>query len=194
MSKIFDFLGNHALAGDLGYKQGILRRSRSPPMDTPTLQALIDSHGAALQLLARQWCDAPEDAVQEALIELLQQQPVPRTPAAWLYTVVRRRAMNLARAESRRRKHQRDAGLARSAWFVPDSTAEDTTAECQTALAGLPRQEREIVILRIWGEQTFAQIADVVQLPLSTVHRRYHTALASLESSLLCPQTSRPES
>lgn len=159
-------------------------------MDTPTLQSLIDAHGAALQLIARQWCDAPEDAVQEALIELVQQQPPPRDAAGWLYTVVRRRAMNWTRAESRRRKHHRDASLTRSAWFIPDTTAEDTTADCQTALADLPRQEREIVILRIWGEQTFAQIADVLQLPLSTVHRRYQSALETLESSLLSPQTS----
>ena len=40
-------------------------------IDTERLQQLIDSHGAALALYANQWCNAPEDALQEALIELL---------------------------------------------------------------------------------------------------------------------------
>ena len=45
--------------------------------------------------------DDAEDALQEALIELLRQDPVPADPAAWLFKTVRRRAMNLARGERR---------------------------------------------------------------------------------------------
>lgn len=51
-------------------------------IDTERLQQLIDRHGAALTLYARQWCHAPEDALQEALIDLLRQDSVPDCPAA----------------------------------------------------------------------------------------------------------------
>jgi hypothetical protein len=37
------------------------------------LGRLFDRHAAALELYARQWCDAAEDVVQEALIELVGQ-------------------------------------------------------------------------------------------------------------------------
>ncbi|MCA9125298.1 MAG: sigma-70 family RNA polymerase sigma factor [Planctomycetaceae bacterium] len=63
-------------------------------IDSQSLQTLIDSHGAALKLYARQWCHTPDDALQEALIELLRQHPAPDHPAAWLFTTIRRRAMS----------------------------------------------------------------------------------------------------
>lgn len=79
-------------------------------IDAQRIAELVDAHGAALGLYARQWCRAPEDALQEALTELLRQNPPPDHPVAWLYKTVRRRAMNLARAETRRAKHHRQAG------------------------------------------------------------------------------------
>ena len=149
-------------------------------LDAATLDALIDAHGAALVLYARQWCRAPEDAVQEGLIDLVRQDPAPEKPAAWLYTTVRRRAMNLARAEGRREKHQRQAGEQRQAWFVPEDADLDDPVDYETLLVRLPRLEREIVVARIWGERSFAEIAALVKHPISTVHRRYHRALSRL--------------
>jgi RNA polymerase sigma-70 factor (ECF subfamily) len=35
------------------------------------VRRLFDAHGPALMLFARQWCHAPDDALQEALLELL---------------------------------------------------------------------------------------------------------------------------
>ena len=43
-----------------------------------------------MSLYARQWCHAPDDALQEALIELLRQSPAPDNPVAWLYKTLRR--------------------------------------------------------------------------------------------------------
>ena len=149
-------------------------------MDALLLQKLIDAHGAALVLYARQWCRAPEDAVQEALIELLRQDPPPEEPAAWLYTTVRRRAMNLARAEGRQAKHLQRAGQQREAWFLPPDDSEQSW-DYEALLARLPQLEREIIVAKIWGERSFVEIADLVEMPRSTVHRRYQQALAELE-------------
>ena len=41
------------------------------------LGRLLDEHGAALVLYARQWCASPDDVVQEALIQLARQPQVP---------------------------------------------------------------------------------------------------------------------
>lgn len=58
-------------------------------MDPNLLGDLLDQHAAALELYAKQWCDAPEDVVQEAFLRLAAERVVPRNPAAWLFRVVR---------------------------------------------------------------------------------------------------------
>jgi RNA polymerase sigma-70 factor (ECF subfamily) len=40
---------------------------------TDWLSSVLAQHGRALVLYARQWCDCPEDVVQEALLELIGQ-------------------------------------------------------------------------------------------------------------------------
>ena len=45
--------------------------------DHALLSRLVDEHGAALVLYAQQWCEAPEDVVQEAFIRLMRERPVP---------------------------------------------------------------------------------------------------------------------
>ena len=123
-------------------------------IDGELLQELIDAHGAALTLYARQWCRAPEDAVQEALIDLLRQDPIPDRLVAWLYTTVRRRAMNLARADGRRAKHQQQAGQLCESRFLPNDNVLESPMDYESLLARLPRLEREIVVARIWGERS----------------------------------------
>jgi RNA polymerase sigma-70 factor (ECF subfamily) len=149
-------------------------------IDAEHLQQLIDTHGAALALYARQWCHVPEDAVQEALIELLRQEPMPDSPIAWLFKTVRRRAMNLARGERRRAEHQRRASEQRATWFADAADAEFDSEEIEEMLEQLPSLEREIVVARIWGELPFEQIAELVTISSSAAHRRYHKALSLL--------------
>lgn len=148
--------------------------------DTLQLSDLVAAHGAALRLYARQWCRWPDDAVQEALIDLLRQDPVPDHPLAWLFVAVRRRAMNLARAEQRRTRHQRAAAERCAPWFCDGADSPLTGADVERLLAQLDALDREIVVARIWGELSFEQIADVVDRSTTVVHRRYQRALARL--------------
>ena len=48
------------------------------------LQTLFDRHGAALELFASQWTTAPEDCVQDAMIQLVRQRRSPDCVPAWL--------------------------------------------------------------------------------------------------------------
>ena len=149
-------------------------------INTERLQQLIDARGAALTLYARQWCNTPEDALQEALIELLRQDPVPDHPAAWLFKTVRRRAMNLARGERRRAEHHRRAGEQHQGWFLDDGREEFDSGELAGMLDQLAPLEREIVVARIWGELPFEQIAELINISSSSAHRRYSRALVML--------------
>ena len=100
-------------------------------MDSDRLGRLIDQHAAAIELYARQWCDAAEDVVQEAFLKLAQQNHPPENPAAWLFRAVRNRAINAGIAARRRRRHESDAA---TGWFqsTPESPHSDSLDPAST--------------------------------------------------------------
>ena len=65
-----------------------------------TWQALIDRYSASLVMFAAQWVADPEDVVQEAYFELFRQPTPPDAPPAWLFAVVRNKALTAIRSES----------------------------------------------------------------------------------------------
>ena len=77
---------------------------------------LINRLGPALVLYARQWAAAPEDVVQDAFLKLVESRRPPDDPAAWLFAVVRNRAMDLAKAD--RRRVRREQAVRPDRWFV----------------------------------------------------------------------------
>lgn len=145
---------------------------------------MYEEHGAALVLYARQWCVHPDDALQDALIDLAQLALGPRDPVAWLFKTVRRKAINQVRSENRRSKYQLLAAEQREPWFTNDPAASMGSSEMESLLANLPTLEREIIVARIWGELSFEQIAELVDRSLSFVYRRYQQALRDLEKKI----------
>ncbi len=135
-------------------------------------------------LYARQWCLYPDDALQDALIDLALQTTDPRDPVAWLFQTVRCKALNQSRSEHRRTKYQNLAAEQREAWFIVDPACKSESSEVQAALDTLPALEREIVIARIWGDMSFEQISQVVDRSLSFVYRRYRQAIIELEKKM----------
>jgi RNA polymerase sigma-70 factor (ECF subfamily) len=54
----------------------------------------------------------------------------------------------------------------------------------QSAMARLPEAQREVLVLKIWGELTFDEIARELDIPLNTAASRYRYALAALRQEL----------
>ena len=52
------------------------------------------------------------------------------------------------------------------------------------AVASLPQELREVVLMKEFEELTFQEIADALQVPLSTVKSRLYTALKQLRLKL----------
>jgi RNA polymerase sigma-70 factor (ECF subfamily) len=50
----------------------------------------------------------------------------------------------------------------------------------QNAMSRLPDMHREVITLKVWGELTFAEIADVLGIPPNTAASRYRYGLADL--------------
>lgn len=148
-------------------------------MNAARLAELMDAHAAALELYAAQWTMAPEDCVQEAFIELVRQDGQPENPAAWLYRVVRNKALNAARAKRRRSSHEEIAGRLRTDQQTENHLDKLDVAQALSELEDLPR---EIVTLRLWSGLSWREIAEVTETPASTVQRRYAEALATLQN------------
>lgn len=151
---------------------------------------LVDRHAARLELYASQWTAQADDCVQEALVALARQPKAPDHVVAWLYRVVRNRAINSARATRRRQFHE---GI--TARLVEDRSTAELTAEDRIslpeALAALPAEDRELIVLRVWSDLTWQQIAELVDTSSSTAQRHYAAALEKLKKQLepSCPPT-----
>jgi RNA polymerase sigma factor (sigma-70 family) len=148
---------------------------------------LFDRYAAALELFARQWCDCSEDVVQEAIIELAAQRRTPDDPVAWLYRVVRNKAITAWRSSQRRRRHETEAQGNRPAAFERSTADRIDAGAAAEALASLSIELREVVVARIWGGLTFQQIAQSLGISDSAAHRRYEAGLLALRQKLRVP-------
>lgn len=147
---------------------------------------LLDEHGPALVLYAQQWCDIPEDVVQESLMKLMAERPVPDNVVGWMYRVVRNTAVSASRAVKARSRHEQAAASQRHPWFQNSHDGSDT--EFITArLASLPLEQREPIVLRMWSGLSFQQIAELVGVSTSTAHRHYQQGIERLRS--MCEST-----
>ena len=138
---------------------------------------------APLVLYARQLCRHPEDVVQEALLSLRTERVAPTNTRTWLFRVVRHRALNILRAEERRRKYEAEFGRERAAWFESSTSSLDVS-EAVAALEALPSEEREAIVARLWGGLTLGEIATLTSTSLATAQRRYVRGLEKMRAAL----------
>ena len=149
---------------------------------------VLRRHGPALLLFARQWsatrADA-EDAVQDGFVNFWRTRDNARDELAYLYACVRSAAMDLGRGRRRRAIHERAVPrpMDESA-FQSDLQNAERAALLEAAINQLPGDQREVLVMKIWGGLTFAQIGDALGVPMNTAASRYRYALARLEAEL----------
>ena len=137
---------------------------------------------------ARQWVDShasAEDVFQEAFVKFWRHRDSAREPLTYLYRCVRNTAMNWRRSRDRRRHHEGRAP-APERRDGPEAAAEQSErhSRIRLAVAQLPENQREVVVMKVWGEMTFDQISDVMSIPRSTAHAAYSTAMGALHDRL----------
>ena len=71
-----------------------------------------------------------------------------------------------------------------STWFESPMAEAERVQTVQSVLVGLPAEQQEVVTLKIWGELTFAEIAEVLGIPANTAASRYRLALETLRRRL----------
>ena len=137
----------------------------------------------ALALSLLQDAHEAQDIAQDTFVKVWESAPGYRpqgSPMAWLLTIAR----NLAR--SRLRRSGRQADLDDEAWNaipagLPAVSPEDRQV-LQEALARLGAEERRIVLLHAVTGLKHREIAQLLELPLSTVLSKYHRGLKKLRA------------
>ena len=61
---------------------------------------------------------------------------------------------------------------------------DDETQELEAALQKLPSEQREVVVMKIWGELTFEEISKQLDISQNTAASRYRYALEALRKHL----------
>jgi RNA polymerase sigma-70 factor (ECF subfamily) len=144
----------------------------------------FEAHAGALVLFARQWLPdraAAEDVVQDVFVALMNQSRPPDHLRAWLFTAVRNAAISHVRGHHRRVGREVRVAGGRPDWF--ESRTEDLidAADAQRALESLPGEQREVIVMRIWGQMTLNEISRVTGDAISTLFSRYQKGLSQIK-------------
>lgn len=149
--------------------------------------AWLQENAGRLLLFARQQTRSDADAqdvLQEALLRLWQRGDAAIPDAALVYTTIRRAAIDAGRSMDRRSQREgRWAGeqtMHADAWFDPDPASRELAAEVREKLESLSPVLREAIVLRVWGDLSFAEIARILEIPLQTAASRCRLAVEQL--------------
>ena len=101
----------------------------------------------------------------------------------WFLKIVRNRCLDLLRKRTRRRSQPVEwSELAASSTQQPDVIAErqEMVNLLRQELMALPQDQREIILLRDYHDLSYAQVAEVLSIPVGTVMSRLHRARSEL--------------
>ncbi|MHC4202304.1 MAG: RNA polymerase sigma factor, partial [Planctomycetota bacterium] len=124
-----------------------------------------------------------EDLAQECFVKLAERAAAIDVPLArWLHTLARSRAVDAVRARAARRRHEEAAVGDR-----PDATEptwDDVSAHLDDALAGLPDELRDPLVLHFLLGRAQTDVAAQLGVDQSTVSRRIERGVGELREKL----------
>jgi RNA polymerase sigma-70 factor (ECF subfamily) len=145
----------------------------------------------ALHLTGRR--EDARDIAQEAMLRFFAHQATLHNredARPWLLTTVRNLARDLWRRQRVRPTDSIDAATFVRELRAPDAGPEETLQRRQAqervwrAMAALPSEKREILVLRDFHDLSYADIARVLSIPAGTVMSRLHAARTALRTLL----------
>lgn len=159
--------------------------------------ALARRHRRAAYLLALQMLGNRDDAMdvtQDAMLRFfstLKSFDAARGVRPWLFTIVRNQVRDLWR---RRQRRPADAAggsddlvaqlAAPQASPEADLHRRELKERVWCALAALPAEKREIIVLRDFHDLSYSELAQVLGIPIGTVMSRLHGARRRLRAQL----------
>lgn len=174
------------MANDQTLWQGIVKGERA------AFDAMFRLYSAPLRLFLRRYTscpDAADDVAQETFLQLWRRHngfdPARGTLKQYLFGIARKQAAHSRRDETPAEAEVEPAGFGETrsgALREPSGTvaAEDRTADLNEALARLEPEERSLLWLREVEGYSYAEMADILGVPLGTVKSKLFSARAAL--------------
>ena len=120
-----------------------------------------------------------QDAVQQVFLKLLGGDVIPpQLSPGYLFRAVRNTCLNFRR-EGARAVPLEDG----TPWLLHREGNRELELTLQNALAHLPEEQREVVLMHIWGGMTLQEIAEATSTQPNTVGSRYRYALDKLRTA-----------
>jgi RNA polymerase sigma-70 factor (ECF subfamily) len=148
------------------------------------LEQLYRKHGSALLLFATAISgerSRAQDAVHQVFLKLIEDGSLLQAVEvkAYLFACVRNAVLNDLKA-----RHRNVALDYECAWFDPPDKDYAAERNLRRAMAALPDDQQQVIVLHVWGELTFPQIGELLDVSANTAASRYRYALAKLRESM----------
>jgi len=158
--------------------------------NTAEIEVLYRQHGSALLLFALAITGErtrAQDVVSQVFLNLIEKGSLDGAAdkKAYLFASVRNAALNEGKLRERTEPLDCD-----SIWFDPPDRDYVGEQNLRRALGGLPDDQREVIVLHVWGELTFSQISELLSISSNTAASRYRYALAKLRDRMFAKENS----
>ncbi len=123
-----------------------------------------------------------EDVLQTVFVRIVRKRRYlanARSLNGYVFQIARNEAASFAR--------QRRRSCSDDQWLEPvetDARPDELAEELQAALARLPQEQREIVVLKTYRDKTFQEISEMLGVSLNTAASRYRYGIEKLRSIL----------
>jgi RNA polymerase sigma-70 factor (ECF subfamily) len=149
-------------------------------------------HGAFFYALSLTRSEhAAEEAAQEAFLAFLRNVKAYKAGGSfrsYLFSAVRSRAIDAARKTGTRREVVQKESLdlfERAPEGLSPAEGEELRRSVSAALLELPVEQREIIVLKVYNDMKFREIADLAGISENTAASRYRYACEKLRSKLM---------
>jgi RNA polymerase sigma-70 factor (ECF subfamily) len=154
---------------------------------TQWIRDAFDRHEGPLVRYAMRFTgdlELARDVVQDTFLRLCRQ-PRDRVEghvAAWLFTVCRRRALDVTQKQSRMRSLDADPDRQPASQPTQEALVErqESAAQILALLEKLPPREQEVVRLKLQNELSYREISRVTGLSVSNVGYLIHVAIRKI--------------
>jgi RNA polymerase sigma-70 factor (ECF subfamily) len=162
------------------------------------LHCLVEQEIPRLRRYARaltRASDQADDLVQDTLVRALSKLHLwqPGTDIrAWLFTIMHHQYINTVRREARATATVDIEEISPKLVATTDPTARRQLVELERALARLPAEQREVVLLVGLEGMDYESVARILDVPIGTVRSRLSRGRASLRALMGRDEEARP--
>jgi RNA polymerase sigma-70 factor (ECF subfamily) len=173
---------------------------RAKKGDPQAFQSLVSGYRVKLSLYLRHLGlakDEAEDLLQDVFMKAFRGLPGfdgRKRFSPWIYRIAHNEAINYLKRKSRRKLVSWE-DIASSKEELNAATTDETPEEAwmrketqvnvRRALASLPENDRELVVLRYFLEKSYSEIAEIFDSPENTIASRLHRVKEKLLKELL---------